>query len=573
MNPKTILSATILLASALFSTEVLAAPSWGEFKADHCINTQLRQHSAILWDIPWGQSWENACEEMSATINGFDFTSPNECVNTGLNIWGEFWVEDPTCDGSTQMPVNLALGRPTSQSSTAYGGVSSRAVDGNTDGDYFAGSVNHTAGGPSWWQVDLGASEPVGEIVIHNRTDCCASLLHDFDVRVSVDGINWETFSRSGAAKSVNHVLIDRKVRYVRIENPDVLHLAEVEVFRTRNIAYGKPTMQSSTAFGGDSARAVDGNSDGIWASGSMSHTGNGFGQWWQVDLEEMRRVGQLVVHNRTDCCADQLNDFTVSVSNNGSTWEDIAFVLEAQSKMLIPINQSARYVRITNGAGYLHLAEVQVFEAPRLPIVPSYGRGVGTVPNPDCGPGEEIDGGLCYGQCDPGYHGVGPVCWRDDITIESIATDACDVLRIPLFSHLAEELEVALVSGVGLGLAAGATATAEIGVAYGSEGEFGCYVTGCGGLSADVSLGVYGALGLYDDFGSIPGDSLVVGGGVSLGIPETPIVFGGDLGMVTDTNAQPIGATISASVGLSASPISVSVNGLSCHTEVLQSQ
>lgn len=573
MNLTTILSATALLATALFSTEALAAPSWGEFKADHCINTELRQHSAILWDIPWGQSWEDTCESMSATIEGFDLDAPDVCVNTGLNMWGEFWVEDPTCDGSTEAPVNLALGRPTSQSSTAFGGASGRAVDGDTNGDYFAGSVNHTAGGPSWWQVDLGSLEPVGEIVIHNRTDCCADLLHDFDVMVSADGVLWETFSRAGVGKAVNHVLVDRQARYVRVENPGVLHMAEVEVFRTRNIAYGKPTAQSSTAFGGDSARAVDGNSDGDWANGSLSHTGNGTGQWWQVDLEEMRRVGQLVVHNRTDCCADQLNDFTVSVSNNGSTWEDIAFVLEAQPKMLIPVNQSARYVRITNGAGYLHLAEVQVLEAPLLPLAPSYGRGVGTVPGPDCGPGEVNDAGLCYGQCDPGYHGVGPVCWRDDITIESLATDVCDALRAPLLSHVAEESDVALVSGVGMGLAAGATGTAEIGVAYGADGEFGCYVTACGGLSTDVGISVYGALGMYDEFASVAGDSLVVGAGVSLGIPDTPIVFGGDVGLVTNMSAEPIGTTISASVGLGPSPISLSVSGLICHTEVLQSQ
>ena len=42
--------------------------------------------------------------------------------------------------------VNLALGKPAVQSSTGYGGTADRAVDGNTNGDYFAGrSVSHTA--------------------------------------------------------------------------------------------------------------------------------------------------------------------------------------------------------------------------------------------------------------------------------------------------------------------------------------------------------------------------------------------------------------------------------------------
>ncbi|MGH8029645.1 MAG: hypothetical protein ACREO3_06905, partial [Arenimonas sp.] len=52
------------------------------------------------------------------------------------------------------------------------------------------------------------------------------------------------------------------------------------------------------------------------------------------------------------------------------------------------------------------------------------------------CGPGEEEDAGLCYRQCEPGYSGVGPVCWagtpnnwvgcgmgaaKDDMTCASI--------------------------------------------------------------------------------------------------------------------------------------------------------
>lgn len=40
-----------------------------------------------------------------------------------------------------------------------------------------------------------------------------------------------------------------------------------------------------------------------------------------------------------------------------------------------------------------------------------SYGRGVGTIPNL-CAAGEEMDAGLCYTNCAAGYDGVGPVCW-----------------------------------------------------------------------------------------------------------------------------------------------------------------
>lgn len=42
-----------------------------------------------------------------------------------------------------------------------------------------------------------------------------------------------------------------------------------------------------------------------------------------------------------------------------------------------------------------------------------SYGRGVGTIPSL-CAANEEMDAGLCYPKCSSGYHGVGPVCWAD---------------------------------------------------------------------------------------------------------------------------------------------------------------
>ena len=51
----------------------------------------------------------------------------------------------------------MALGKPTNQSSTQLGGVSSRAVDGDTNSKFFDGkSCTHTSGpAPQWWMVDL----------------------------------------------------------------------------------------------------------------------------------------------------------------------------------------------------------------------------------------------------------------------------------------------------------------------------------------------------------------------------------------------------------------------------------
>lgn len=70
---------------------------------------------------------------------------------------------------------NLALGRPTAQSSTnnynsTVHGVSDNAVDGNPDTDFGNGHCSRTnVTNPSWWRVDLGANPvPVSEIYIVN---------------------------------------------------------------------------------------------------------------------------------------------------------------------------------------------------------------------------------------------------------------------------------------------------------------------------------------------------------------------------------------------------------------------
>ncbi|MBI3823255.1 MAG: discoidin domain-containing protein [Planctomycetes bacterium] len=68
---------------------------------------------------------------------------------------------------------NVARQGTASQSSTAHGGVASRAIDGNKSGTYNDGGQTHTAEGTTnpWWQVDLGKDFAIESIVIYNRTD------------------------------------------------------------------------------------------------------------------------------------------------------------------------------------------------------------------------------------------------------------------------------------------------------------------------------------------------------------------------------------------------------------------
>lgn len=94
--------------------------------------------------------------------------------------------------------------------------------------------------------------------------------------------------------------------RFVRVDIPDreqFLSLAEVQVFAgQQNVALAGTASQSSTAFGGPAARAVDGKTDGHYEdAASTTHTRQEKSPWWQVELDRDYAVERVVVWNRTD--------------------------------------------------------------------------------------------------------------------------------------------------------------------------------------------------------------------------------------------------------------------------------
>ena len=132
-----------------------------------------------------------------------------------------------------------AMSGSVSQSTTAFGGVASRAIDGNTSGDWNQNSVTHTDFGPQpWWQVDLGAIRFVKSIDVYNRTDCCADRLTNFNVMTSTDGISWSSTNIPGTAGTPTQIAlgpqaIGTQARFVQVQlaGSNFLSLAEVNVW------------------------------------------------------------------------------------------------------------------------------------------------------------------------------------------------------------------------------------------------------------------------------------------------------------------------------------------------------
>ncbi len=108
--------------------------------------------------------------------------------------------------------------------------------------------------------------------------------------------------------------------RFVRVEIPGnhkILSLAEVEVFEGGvNIApKGKVSASSDTS--NQPQRAIDGNSDGNYGRGSVTHSKGETNPWLEIDLLRTADIESIKVHNRSDCCGERLNAFTLKILDN----------------------------------------------------------------------------------------------------------------------------------------------------------------------------------------------------------------------------------------------------------------
>ena len=162
-----------------------------------------------------------------------------------------------------QTVSNLAQGKPATQSSTYTADyIASRAADGNTDGNYWSKSINHTNFETNpWWQVDLGGAATITSITLWNRTDCCSDRLTNFFVFVAnydmtgkgfgdlvVDNTVWR-YSLGTTAPTTLNIPVNTTGRYVRVQlaGTNALHLAEVQVFGTPSSTTVTTDFENST--------------------------------------------------------------------------------------------------------------------------------------------------------------------------------------------------------------------------------------------------------------------------------------------------------------------------------------
>ena len=287
--------------------------------------------------------------------------------------------------------VNVALGKLASQSSTSGGdplNSAGNAIDGNTATSNSSVTNNDVQ---AWWQVDLGAIQPIDSIDFWSPN---FGGLKKFYVLVSdqqfVSSSLDATLAQPGVS-SYYYVLapgrpttfeIHRTGRYVRVQmsGQGVLAASEVQVWAPVtpglvNISGGKPASQKSTysdffdVF--PAAQAVDGNT----MSSSYSQTLSEAGAWWEVDLGSIQPIDTIDIDNVFGSDVSRLSNFYLFVSNQKiPDTNSVAATLAlsdvsayyrgtATSSYTYQIRRSGRYVRVQlTGTNILQMREVHIW-------------------------------------------------------------------------------------------------------------------------------------------------------------------------------------------------------------------
>jgi hypothetical protein len=253
---------------------------------------------------------------------------------------GDRAAADCVLTGSSQsIPVDLQIFDPSS--SGGHGGNMAQRVTVDGEQVYYRNLGADPGGG--WFLVPLGYAGP----------DTRRPVVIEVDALQPEPGTDWAYNSRT-----LFQLLPGDKIT---------------------DLAKGRPASQSSSLniSAGGAMKATDGIVDGDFYHDSVTSTGSDDHAWWQVDLGTPKTIGSIVVWNRADCCSSRLNDYWVFLSevpfrdgdtpqtlqNRPATWGVHQTSTPSPSLRIPTPGIRGRYLRIQlSGAGYLSLAEVQVF-------------------------------------------------------------------------------------------------------------------------------------------------------------------------------------------------------------------
>ena len=157
----------------------------------------------------------------------------------------------------------------------------------------------------------------------------------------------------------------------------------------------------------------------------------------------------------------------------------------------------------------------------------------------------------------------LGSVCYPSPIP-DPITDQQCESFYSEEMSRNAVAQNATITRSSGLGIVGVAGASFGTGVAYGANGEYGCFDTVCVGVDIDASIEQFNARGTYNEFSNIPGTATVQ---VSEGqVPYSPLNFGAGL---VFSGGELTGSEAIFAFGIGVSPIPVALGVYTCETNL----
>ncbi|WP_372663714.1 LamG-like jellyroll fold domain-containing protein [Cohnella sp.] len=244
-------------------------------------------------------------------------------------------------------PINLALNRPASASSSQAGNPASSGNDGSTSTRWCA--VDGSTG--QWWTVDLGSSKNItrGTQVMWEQS----GKAYQYKIETSNDNVNWTLQVDKTNNTSTDQIQNDpfyETARYVRITVTGLPTGAWASFYdfkvlgETVNLAENKASSTDSILTGFPVSSGVDGNSITRWSAADQAA-----GHWVQVDLGYIKNIsyGTQVSFEKSGVAYQ----YKIETSKDNTNWTlkvDKTANTSTEQVQTDYFTDSARYVRIT---------------------------------------------------------------------------------------------------------------------------------------------------------------------------------------------------------------------------------
>jgi hypothetical protein len=263
----------------------------------------------------------------------------------------------------------------TATASISGGGAPSNAIDGDETTRFSTGAAQ-AAG--QWFEVNMQAAVSFAEITI-DAGPSTGDYPHGYAVSVSNDGSTWTQIAAgTGTTQLITVTFPTQTAQYIQVTQTSTgattnwWSIAEFNVY-SASPPPGTPVALSraswvptaSTSGGGAPANAIDGNASTRWSTGVAQTAG----QWFEVNFGSSQTFDEVTI-DAGPSTGDYPHGYTVSVSNNGSSWTQVA--AGSGTTQLVTVTfppQTAQYIQVTqtpSGAttNWWSIAELNVYGA-----------------------------------------------------------------------------------------------------------------------------------------------------------------------------------------------------------------